>query len=288
MADGPTYLAGVVVPAHDEERTIGRLLDALTGDHDAPLDIVVAANGCTDATAAVARAHTPEVTVVETPVPGKPAALVLGDAASTVYPRVYVDADVEISARGVAALAKAVAGDGVLAAGPVRRVPREGIATLVRWYYDVWELLPQVRTGLFGRGVIALSEAGHARVRALPTMMSDDLVVSEAFSDRERTIVAEAVVVVHPPRTTRDLVRRRVRVATGNAQADAAGLRAPTATTGVRTLLGIAVEHPRAAPKLLVFVAVTLVARTQARRAVRRGDFNTWLRDESSRSDARG
>jgi hypothetical protein len=114
-------------------------------------------------------------------------------------------------------------------------------------------------------------------------MMSDDLVVSEAFADHERTIVDEAVVVVHPPRTTRDLVRRRARVATGNAQADAAGLRTPAATTGVRTLVRIAVAHPLVAPKMLVFVGITIVSRVRARRSVRRGDFTTWLRDDSSR-----
>ena len=39
---------------------------------------------------------------------------------------------------------------------------------------------------------------------------------------------------------------------------------------------------------MVVFVGVTVVARARARRAVRSGDFSTWLRDDSSRSDARG
>ena len=30
----------------------------------------------------------------------------------------------------------------------------------VRWYYDVWTLLPGVQRGLWARGVIAVNEAG--------------------------------------------------------------------------------------------------------------------------------
>jgi hypothetical protein len=33
-----------------------------------------------------------------------------------------------------------------------------------------------------------------------------------------------------------------------------------------------------------VFLAVTIVARQRARRPIRRGDFSTWLRDDSSRA----
>jgi hypothetical protein len=37
------------------------------------------------------------------------------------------------------------------------------------------------------------------------------------------------------------------------------------------------------APQVAVFLAVALVARRQAAREVRRRDYSTWLRDESSR-----
>lgn len=296
-------VAGVVVPAHNEERSIARLLTALTADPGIPLEVVVVCNGCSDRTADVARrmalAHGARstVTVVELAEAGKAGALLRGDEATAAYPRVYVDADVEITAASVAALAAALGGGpdgsspaastgGRLAAGPERQVPRDGVGWPVRWYYDVWERLPQVRDGLFGRGVVAVSAEGHARLRGLPSMLSDDLVMSEAFSPAERVIVPGAVVVVRPPRTLRDLLRRRVRVATGNAQADSAGLRGPSAATSPGTLARLVWERPSSAPQVGVFVAVALVARTRARRAVRRGDFRTWLRDESSRVPA--
>ncbi len=232
-------MTSIVIPAHNEERVIGRLLDALTAagppaDGPAALDVVVVCNGCTDATAQAAAR--PGVTVVEIPVPSKHAALRAGDRHARGFPRVYVDADVEIDASGIRILAEAVApADGVLAAAPARRLPTAGCAWRVRAYYRVWQLLPAVREGLFGRGVIALSERGHARIAGLPPLMADDLAVSLAFAPHERAVVPGATVTVHPPRTWADLIRRRVRATTSthqleqHQQAGAAGAESATA-----------------------------------------------------------
>ena len=151
--------------------------------------------------------------------PGKVNALAEGDRCATGRVRVYVDADVEILANEVEALISAVRLGGRKQRPPPHH-PRDGVARMVAWYYDVWEALPSVREGLFGRGVIALSENGARRVRALQLAMNDDLAVSVAFESSERVVVESASVVVHPPRTLRDLVRRRTRVVTGNVQAD--------------------------------------------------------------------
>lgn len=275
--------ASVVIPAHNEEHSIGRLLRALAPAHvEKRFEVIVVCNGCSDLTADVARSF--GVEVLDLKEPSKVNALAEGDRRATGRVRVYVDADVEISANEVEALISAVEAGGVQAAGPRRIIPREGVARLVAWYYDVWEALPSVREGLFGRGVIALSESGARRVRALPLGMNDDLAVSVAFESSERVVVESASVVVHPPRTLRDLVRRRARVVTGNVQADRSSLRGPGTRTRARTLGEVARRHPRLAGKVMVFLAVGLIASARASRAVKAGDFATWERDESSRT----
>ena len=278
-------VASVIIPAHNEAVTIGRNLRALrTGTREEDLDVVVVCNGCTDRTADVARAADPRARVIEIEQPSKVEAVRVGNAASDVFPRIHLDADIELSGAHALQLLEPITRDRVLATAPRRDVPREGCSRWVRWYYDVWESLPQVEAGLFGRGVVVLSEEAQSRVSALPRLMSDDLGMSDSFSGDERRVVPGAVAVVHPPRTVRDLLRRRIRIATGNAQASQLGVRRAASRTSPRILLGLAVSRPGVALRLPVFVAIHVAARLGARRALRSGDFTTWQRDESSRS----
>ena len=279
--------ASIIVPAHNEERSIAKLLALLTEPTNPDLEILVVCNGCSDRTAEVARTYEPRgVRVIEVAEASKHAALKRGDVEATNFPRLYIDSDVEIDWRSVLELVARLGEpkSGLLAAAPVRVIPREGVSLPVRWYYDVWEQLPQVRESPFGRGVVALSQAGFDRVRNLPAVMSDDLAMAAALTPAERTVVPSAKVLIWPPRTVRDLIRRRVRVATGNAQLDQNGGRGAELRTSPRDLVAIATHRPRSAPKVAVFLLVTVLARIGARRQVKRGDFTTWLRDESSRS----
>jgi hypothetical protein len=276
-------LASVVIPAHNEQRGISRTLRALhTGLEGSSLDVVVVCNGCTDDTAATVRREFPWVRVLEISTASKADAVECGNAATSVFPRLHLDADVVLSGSSVLELVAAF-GEGVHAVAPRRVLDRTGASMLVAWYYDVWQELPQVEGGLFGRGAFMLTEEGQRRVTALPRMMSDDLVVSEAFASHERRIVDGAESIVTIPRRLPDLVRRRVRSVTGNAQADSAGTRSADAMTRPSTLLRISASHPSLVLKMPVFLGVAAVARLRARSAVRAGDFGTWLRDESSR-----
>lgn len=280
---GAPPAVSVVVPAHNEARVIEANLRALlAGTEPGCLEVVVVCNGCTDDTAEIARRFT-GVRVIEIPEPSKRRAVQVGNEAAAAFPRVHLDADVTISGLEVLALAAQLRG-GVHAAAPTRVLPLERSSWPVRSYYRVWERLPQVRRGLFGRGAIALSAEGQRRVDALPGVMSDDLAMSEAFGPAERRIVPEATVVVHPPRTTADLLRRRVRVVTGNAQATDLGIRHPASVTTPAVLLQMAIRDPRVGIRIPLFLGIGLVARWRSRRAVQAGDFTTWLRDESSRA----
>jgi len=274
--------ASVVVPAHNEARGLTENLTALLeGVPGGTFDVVVVCNGCTDDTAAVAR-KVPGVRVLEIAEASKARAVEVGNAATSGFPRLHLDADVRLSGPDALKLVDALDEDGVHAVGPERKIPIESSAWPVRAYYRVWESLPNVREGLFGRGAFCLSAEGQARVSALAALLNDDLVVSEAFAPGERRVVGAASVVVRPPRTSADLLRRRVRVATGNAQADNHGVRETSLSLG--QLLRIGLRRPSVGARIPVFLAITVLARVLARRAVRANDYTTWLRDESSRA----
>lgn len=276
-------IASVVVPAHNEAGGIeGNLTALLDGVPDGAVDVVVVCNGCTDGTAARAR-NVPGARVLEIAEASKACAVEVGNAAAVAFPRLQLDADVRLAGADLLRLVDALDEDGVLAVAPERLVPLEASSWPVRAYYRVWQALPAVRNGLFGRGAFCLTAEGQARVGAAGArLMNDDLVVSELFTPAERRVVTDATVVVRPPRTVKDLVRRRIRVATGNAQADDRGSR--RGSTSFSDLLMVGLRQPSLGLRVPVFLTVTLVARMLSRRAVLAGDYTTWLRDESSRA----
>jgi Glycosyl transferase family 2 len=277
----------VVIPAHNEVSVIGRLLTGLLADaRSDEFHVLVVANGCSDDTAAVAGAHGPAVRVVSTPIASKSYALKLSDEHARGFPRLYVDADVELRTADARLLAEALTRPGVLAAAPSRVLTMDGRTPLVRWYYDIWQRLPTVQNGLYGRGVIGVSEAGHTRLAALPPVMNDDLAASMAFAPNERRVVPAARVVVHPPRTVGDLLRRRVRSLTGIAQMEGRMEGLGGTRTTRADLIGIVRAEPSMAPRMAAFLGVTMAARWKARRPIRSGDYTTWLRDDSSRTGA--
>jgi hypothetical protein len=280
-------MVSIVIPAHNEERILKRLLAQLASSTEAlGLDIIVVANGCTDNTAKVAKTFEPAVRVLSIPVASKREALAAGNRAARTFPRLYVDADVEFSAKDARALAETLGRPGVLAAAPERTHAMEGRSWLIRWYYDVWARLPEVQGGLFGRGVVGVSVAGYRRIADLPPLLADDLAASLAFSQEERVIVPDAHVIVHPPRTLADLLRSRTRAAMGVSQIEQAE-DAPRSTARTRRtdLLRIARHGPHLAPRVLVFLAVAVVARRRARRMTARSGYTAWLRDDSSRTE---
>ena len=289
-------MVSVIIPAHNEARVIGRLLGQLVSDA-APdeLDVIVVANGCTDNTADVAASFGPPVRILSTPVASKREALAAGDRAADGFPRIYTDADVELGIADIRALDAALRRPGVLAVAPERDLALTDRPWLIRCYYEVWTRLPEVRSGLFGRGVVGVNEAGHVRIASLPPVLADDLAASLSFAPQERTIATGAKVVVHPPRTVADLLRRRVRATVGvtqieRAQAQGAQIGTAqsqanvTARTQLGDLVAIGSSSPGMAVRVVVFMAIAMVARMRARRALARGDYSTWLRDESSRS----
>ncbi|WP_214103463.1 glycosyltransferase family 2 protein [Acrocarpospora catenulata] len=271
-------IAGVVVPAHNEEAVLGRTLARLLAEA-APgeLDVVVVANACRDTTAKVAAEA--GVRVIETPVPGKAHALRLGDDACQVFPRVYLDADVELSTASVRALAAALAEPGVLAAAPAPVWELGATGWLARRVHRVHDQLIGPRRALAGVGVYALSEAGHARIFPMPDVIADDELVHRSFTPAERRVVAQARSVIRPARTVRAHLNRRVRVRQGNRQLTELGLPAPEGRLGAGRLAALVRSGTVSPLDAACYLAVLGADRVLTRR--RRGI--SWATDASSR-----
>lgn len=268
-------VASVVIPAHQEERTIARCLEALLAPA-LSLEIVVVANGCTDRTAEVARGFE-GASVLVLRDGSKAAALNAGDHFASVFPRLYVDADVVLT--GAEHLLAALQGDRPLLAVPSRRLDVVTAHPLVRGYYRTWERLQECRGDLLGSGVYAVNEAGRARWAEFPAGIADDYHVHSRFEPAERVVADRASSQVRPPRTLSSLLAVRARVYGGNLEHQALHGRLRRPSPVVDPLL----HDPIALAGLPVYGVITAWARSQGRRRHRAKDV-TWSHDTSSRS----
>lgn len=285
-------MTSVVIAAHNEEALLGRCLDTLLGDAEpGEFDVVVVPNGCTDGTARVAAAR-PGVRVVEIAEANKSKALNAGDLAAGQFPRIYLDADIMVTAAQARSLCSALSSSpssapAPLAVVPTRRLDIEGRPLLVRAYYAINSRMPAFRDGLFGRGAITLSEQARMRFDAFPDMVADDLFLDSLFSSDEKLEVTDFATTVAAPRRTRDLVKRLVRVRRGNAAMRSAG-RAGKVDATVRPadrtawFTSVVKPYPRLAPAAVIYVGITTLAAVLARRTPPANQ--SWGQDESTRT----
>jgi glycosyltransferase involved in cell wall biosynthesis len=272
-----------VIPAHNEEAVlaanVGRLLaTAQPGE----FDVIVVPNACRDRTGEVARAA--GVRVVETEVGGKAHALALGDDACLTFPRVYLDADVEMTTESLRAVVAASGEPGVLAVAPAVRLDLDGTTRFMKRVHRVHDALVGPNRALAGVGCYVLTKEGHARVFPMPDgLLSDDGWVHASFAPHERAVVRPAHTVVRPARTVRAYLNRRVRVRQGNRQLTELGRSFPEGRLGPRSLLalvsGRTVGVLDAGCYLTVLVADRVLTRS-------RGGRTTWGSDVASRAGA--
>lgn len=280
----PTVRGSVIIPAHNEEASIGACLTALLRDaQPGEFEVIVICNGCTDGTADAARGFGNGVRVIEIEVGSKIIAVNLGNKAARYVPRLYLDSDLELTTQAARDLLTAAAEPGCLAAIGRMETDVAQVPWLMRQYYAVWSRHGYLRNGKFG-GAYALSGAGCDRVGILPPIINDDEYV-------RRRIPAEAVRVIEGcsfrarmPRTLRDLVAVRTRVHRGNRQLKeltrASGAAPSPAAQGqpLRNLMGTALRRPDLWVGVTTYVVVNVIAKLKAR-----AKGSSWGRDESSR-----
>lgn len=221
---------------------------------------------------------------MEIPVASKPAALDAGDGAVSAWPRIYLDADVQLTSEDARALARGIVDRCLEAAAPRIRFDTSGSSWSVRRHFALLEQLPVYGEGYVGSGVFALSASGRARFAAWPNALPDDAFVKRLIPPERRGTTPGSFVVTTPT-TLRPQLKRGIRIQRLHrrlAEQTATDLRTASTGSSIRYLLDRARE-PRWWPNLAVLTFVTLVSRIGAALQDRRGAPATWLRDESTR-----
>ncbi|MEO5319474.1 WecB/TagA/CpsF family glycosyltransferase [Arthrobacter sp. CC3] len=278
--DAANFPAGsVVIPAHNEASVMARTLAPLYPLAAAgQLEVIVVCNGCSDDTAAIARSFK-GVTVLEIGRPSKAEALNAGDAVATKFPRIYLDADVQISRQAVRDVLTALGAGGLLAARPAVQFDLQDAHPLIRSYYHTRLQLPSARNRLWAGGVYGLSEKGRRRFNEFPDLTADDLFVDRLFGPSEKAVLEVDPVVIRPPRTPRDQVAVLHRVYRGNAEQNGDAGQHSTARQTLAEVLR-SVRGPLSAVHAAVYLGFAVAGRQGRGRPGSGG----WERDDSSRA----
>jgi exopolysaccharide biosynthesis WecB/TagA/CpsF family protein len=268
----------IIIPAHNEAATISRTLTVIS-----PLavlnqaDVIVVCNGCTDDTATIARQFR-GITVYEIDTASKTAALNVGDAAASAWPRLYLDADVAIQPATIRAIFDAFAREQVLAVRPACVYDTTGASAPVKSYYRARGRIPTNRAAIWGAGAYAVNVAGHERFGSFPPVTADDSYVDSLFDSTEKVVVHScAPVRVFTPRTVSALIAVLARQHRG-----AMELSDMSSTAGSVRALIESVRGPFSATDVFCYGVLTVLGRMRARRARSRGTAE-WERDLSSR-----
>lgn len=292
---GPTALElDIIIPARGETHTLPFCLQALLCDGAGlALRVIVVANGpdCEPTAQGAARfaeafaqaGH--DLRVLETPRPGKVAALNLGDPARRACPVIYLDADAIILPGTLSVIARRLSEtEAPRLVCPALQVVRPD-GWLARQYSAVWSELPAVRSDVMGSGCYGVNLAGRARWGAFPDLLSDDGFVCSRFAPSERLRLADAGIFFALLEGW-DLIAARRRWRRGalelrrlppTAPADPAMIRAHgrrMRREAISTLL-----TPRLWPGVPAYLAVTLLGRVGLRPRPKApgGAFGDWL-----------
>ena len=278
-------MTSIIIPAHNEANVIGRCLESMTkGAEPGELEILVVCNGCSDNTADVARGYGSLVTVLESEIPSKNAALNLGHQHATSYPRFYVDADIVMSLDSIRRVTEALRGGTIHGAAPRMRVDLEDRGWPIRAYYDIWLRTPYVEEGMLGSGVYAISEEGGSRFTSFPDIIADDGFARLLFAPGERLTVEDAWFLMTPPETLRSLIHINVRRRVG--RFEMAELHPETTKLEAkhqRSALYRLFAKPTLWPGLAVYLYAKVACMAIYWVRERQGRHKEWNRDDTSR-----
>jgi GT2 family glycosyltransferase len=277
---GPRGRGAVIVPAYNEAKVIERTLAPLSwAAVEGFIELIVVCNGCTDDTADLARTVA-GARVVELDVGSKTLALNTGDDLATTWPRLYLDADIDISVEAVLAVLDRLSCGDVPAARPSFRYGSERASWPVRSYYRARSAMGAHHNALWWAGVYGLSETGHARFGRFPDVTGDDMFVDSQFAPNEKTVVDTKPSVWHTPKDVGGLLTVLGRHRRGNTELM---IRDPEATprTGTTTAAAViqTIRGPRSTVDAVMYLGFALAARWKAKRS-----SVEWERDDSSRS----
>ena len=277
-------MISIIMPAHNEMQVIRASLEGLMpGVESGEFELIVVCNGCTDSTTSVVRSVSDKIICIEVDRPSKTHALNVGDATAHYFPRVYMDADIQLSSDGIKSMAVDIRNRSLLAVSPCMKMKLAHSSWMVKAYYDVWSGLPYCQAGMIGVGVYVLSEEGRSKFGAFPDIIADDGFVRLQFSDAQRSAVAGVDAVVTAPSGLFGLIKIKTRSRLGEYELKS---KFPALFQHDQKNYGEAVLAAlqwSTVVNVMIYFTVNIMTRIRAKIQMRSNKELEWERDESSR-----
>lgn len=281
----------VIIPAYNEEaviaRCLTRLFEAAPPDH--AMEVIVAANGCRDATVDAARGAAPQAQVIDLPEGSKTGAINAANAIASHFPRIVLDADVECSYATVQALAEALLEPGSMTAAPAISLDLDSADWMIRAYFRVWLKQPFANSGSGGAGCYAISEAALKQIGEFPDIIGDDIWIHTRFASEQKRYVMQdrdgksVCTVVRPPRRALQQIVVEARRQVGNAEVLRLHPSPHNVQRGGQGSVRIALGNGAGWMDVLIHFGMEICARILARWMSWRRKRTKWTRDLTSR-----
>lgn len=273
-------MLSIIVPAYNEEKQIGRCLDALlVSSADLPVEIIVVCNGCRDNTFAIASSYS-DIQVLNTELGNKPNAFNLGESIARYPARLYVDGDLIVSSNLVATVLHELFEAETELVAPPMRLNEGGVSWVVRAHNKIWTQSPyyQRRVG----GVIGLSATARARFGLFPDVIADDAFLESQVDPALISVPPEIYFIAESPSTMKALVATKTRSRVGYLSNQHRPAVAVTANSNSRLLKRFALQ-PSCWVALVAYTAIKLIVRFKAAQRIKQGQVAVWDRDETAR-----
>jgi len=214
LGDKPT----VIIAAHNEAKVIKQTLSLLlTVKSQQSYQVVVVCNGCSDGTEELIQQEFPSVHCLVLGQASKALAIRHAELFNPGFPRLYLDADIELNAED----AEKLFAHGLDEKLPALIVPTSEVITqscsfVVKRFYNVWYSTKYIQQMGYGAGTYLLNSSGRQRFGLWPELIADDGFIRSQFDPKEVHISKRCTVRVRAPKSLFSLLKVKTRSKLGN------------------------------------------------------------------------
>lgn len=280
--------ATIIIAAYNEASVIRETLQQLHRAHaPSSYQILVICNGCTDDTEKIIHDEFQNVLCHSLKKSSKALAIRHAESLNPGFPRLYLDADINLSAADADRfISKARDHELEALLIPSSKVTTTQCSTMVKAFYRAWYNTPHVQTFGYGAGAYLINQAGRDRFGLWPELVADDAFIRSQFRTEETHLIQSIKVGVKAPKTLWSLIKVKARSKFGNLELKAYSKHIRVndennETTRIANTKSSAIAPLQPGDKL-IYLMINLIALSLAKWQFIRGK-NRWFRDNSNR-----